>query len=382
VPTTSKNSSRLPTILLTCLAAVAAVGMVTAAGHVPSGKTVTLVLDGRTRTIDTSAFTVAGVLRADHVHVGRHDAVAPSLDTPVESGTRIAVSFGRELTLVVDGQRHTYWTTARTVDSAFVQIGERVQVGAAVSASRSAFISRQGLTVSIATPKTVTLDVGAERPQTLTTTSITVGDLLAAEQVTLDANDTVQPRLSALLSSGLHVTVTRVFTRTRRTVEAVPFATVYRDDATMDSGTTRTERAGVDGSARVTYHERGTNGTVHSKVVVRRVVLREPVSRIELRGTKSVPSGGSGSGGGGTVSGSVWDRIAQCESGGNWSIDSGNGYYGGLQFSSGTWLGYGGGAYAPTANLASRDDQIAIGERVQHAQGWGAWPVCSREAGV
>lgn len=77
------------------------------------------------------------------------------------------------------------------------------------------------------------------------------------------------------------------------------------------------------------------------------------------------------------ASGSTWDQIARCESGGNWSINTGNGYYGGLQFSGGTWRAYGGGAYASTANRASRGQQIAIAERVLSAQGWGAWPSCS-----
>jgi hypothetical protein len=78
----------------------------------------------------------------------------------------------------------------------------------------------------------------------------------------------------------------------------------------------------------------------------------------------------------------VWDRIAQCESGGNWHINTGNGYYGGLQFSAGTWRAYGGTAYAPTADQASRGAQIAVATKVQHAQGWGAWPVCSARAGA
>jgi hypothetical protein len=78
----------------------------------------------------------------------------------------------------------------------------------------------------------------------------------------------------------------------------------------------------------------------------------------------------------------VWDRIAQCESGGNWQINTGNGYYGGLQFSAGTWRAYGGAKYAPTANLASREQQIAIATKVQRASGWGAWPVCSGRAGA
>ncbi|WP_031162375.1 transglycosylase family protein [Streptomyces durhamensis] len=78
----------------------------------------------------------------------------------------------------------------------------------------------------------------------------------------------------------------------------------------------------------------------------------------------------------------VWDRIAQCESGGNWHINTGNGYYGGLQFSAGTWRAYGGTAYAPTADQASQGAQIAVATKVQHAQGWGAWPVCSARAGA
>jgi LysM repeat protein len=78
----------------------------------------------------------------------------------------------------------------------------------------------------------------------------------------------------------------------------------------------------------------------------------------------------------------VWDRIAQCESGGNWHINTGNGYYGGLQFSAGTWRAYGGAAYASTADKASKGAQIAIAGKVQRAQGWGAWPTCSARAGA
>jgi multidrug efflux pump subunit AcrA (membrane-fusion protein) len=73
-----------------------------------------------------------------------------------------------------------------------------------------------------------------------------------------------------------------------------------------------------------------------------------------------------------------WDAVAQCESGGNWSINTGNGYYGGLQFSASTWLAYGGGSYAPRADLATRSEQIAVAEKVLAAQGAGAWPVCGR----
>jgi len=85
----------------------------------------------------------------------------------------------------------------------------------------------------------------------------------------------------------------------------------------------------------------------------------------------NVPAAGQG----------VWDQIAQCESGGNWAINTGNGYSGGLQFSPSTWAAYGG-QYAPDAAQASRDQQIAAAEKVLAAQGWGAWPSCSSKAGL
>jgi hypothetical protein len=75
---------------------------------------------------------------------------------------------------------------------------------------------------------------------------------------------------------------------------------------------------------------------------------------------------------------SEWDRVAACESGGNWGINTGNGYHGGLQFSQGTWSAHGGGEFATSANQATRDQQIAVAERVLATQGRGAWPVCGR----
>jgi nucleoid-associated protein YgaU len=79
---------------------------------------------------------------------------------------------------------------------------------------------------------------------------------------------------------------------------------------------------------------------------------------------------------------STWDRLAACESGGNWQINTGNGFYGGLQFTASTWRAFGGGAYASRADRASRSQQIAIAERVLAGQGWGAWPACSAKLGL
>jgi hypothetical protein len=79
---------------------------------------------------------------------------------------------------------------------------------------------------------------------------------------------------------------------------------------------------------------------------------------------------------------SDWDHLAQCESGGNWGINTGNGFQGGLQFTQSTWQANGGGQYAASANHATREQQIAVAERVLAHQGWGAWPACSARLGL
>jgi resuscitation-promoting factor RpfB len=81
--------------------------------------------------------------------------------------------------------------------------------------------------------------------------------------------------------------------------------------------------------------------------------------------------------------GDVWDRLAKCESGGNWAINTGNGYYGGVQFSEGTWRAYGGDDYAALPHQASREEQIAVASRVRDARGgYGDWPACARKLGL
>jgi LysM repeat protein len=93
-----------------------------------------------------------------------------------------------------------------------------------------------------------------------------------------------------------------------------------------------------------------------------------------VRARSSARSSGSSYAGSG-----VWDRLAACESGGNWGINTGNGYSGGLQFSPGTWRAHGG---SGSAHNASRAEQIRVATRVQRSQGWGAWPACSAKLGL
>lgn len=111
-------------------------------------------------------------------------------------------------------------------------------------------------------------------------------------------------------------------------------------------------------------------------------------SRIN-RASLTVTAGGAGialplitAASAGAAPSEVWEKVAACESSGNWSVNTGNGYYGGLQFSGSTWAAYGGSEFAPRADLATRDQQIAVAERVLDGQGPGAWPTCSVRAGL
>lgn len=110
--------------------------------------------------------------------------------------------------------------------------------------------------------------------------------------------------------------------------------------------------------------------------------VKKAVSSIALSGAAALAVGVISSPLASAAPNSDWDRLAQCESGGNWHINTGNGYYGGLQFSQGTWAAHGGTNYAPSADLATRDQQIAVAEHVLATQGWGAWPACSSSLGL
>jgi resuscitation-promoting factor RpfB len=149
---------------------------------------------------------------------------------------------------------------------------------------------------------------------------------------------------------------------------------VRRQSSALTRGRTKVDRAGVAGVRTVTYRVVRQDGKVTSRTKTASALVRKPVTQVIVVGTKAPKRSSSGGGGSG-----VWDKIAQCESGGNWSINTGNGFYGGLQFSLGTWRAYGG---TGMPNKASKATQIAIARMVQADAGWGAWPACSSKLGL
>jgi uncharacterized protein YabE (DUF348 family) len=339
-------------------------------------KSVNLSVDGKTSTVHAFGSTVGDILDKQDITIGQHDVVAPAPGTAVHDGDKVVVRYGRKLTVTVDGATREYWTTATTVAAALQELGIRAD-SAKLSASRSQALGRQGLALTVTTPKDVVVRVDGKN-LSASSTAATVGDVLAELHVTKDGNDRVKPAVTTALTDGMKVAVQRVTTKDVKATEAVAFKTVKKSDSSLYKDQSKTIRSGSEGAKLVTYRITKVDGKVESKKAVSSKVTEQPVTRIVAVGTKSRPvsttSGGSTSGAGINLArADMWDRIAQCESGGNWHINTGNGYYGGLQFDISSWLANGGADFASRPDLASRAEQITVANRYYAKAGLGPW---------
>lgn len=355
------------------------VGLVAGAvGFAAFDKSVTLSVDGKTSTVHLFGSTVADVLNHQGIKLDSHDIVAPAVSTALADNQKVVVRFGRLLTVTVDGKTQQFWTTSTTVSGALAELGIRAD-SARLSVSRDQPLGRLGLVMSVTTPKNVTVSVDGKTLKA-STTSATVAGLLAELKVTVAPTDRVAPAMTTpITQSGLSVVVGRVTRKTIATTESIAFGTTQRNDSTLYTGTTNTVTAGKAGQEVVNQLQTWVDGKLESVKITGSHVTIAPITQVVAVGTQSRPvqaaaaPGPVSSGGGSSVNATMWDRIAQCESGGNWAINTGNGYYGGLQFDSQTWLGNGGGAFAPRADLASRTQQIAVANTVYAARGLSPW---------
>ncbi|WP_340536842.1 transglycosylase family protein [Nocardioides sp. GXZ039] len=367
------------------LAAFAAIVLVavagTTVGYTAMRKTVTVSVDGEQREVTAMGGTVGDVLESEGIEVGQHDLVAPALDTDVEDGTLINVRYGRELELTVDGVSTTHWVTSTDVASALGEIGTPFQ-NSRLSASRGLEIGRGGAELDVVTPKTLTFALRGGKPVTRTVTALTVAEALRGVDVKLDRHDQTRPARTASIKDGDKIVFTDIRVA-RKSVkgEEIDYETVRRDDDTLTQGETEVETEGRAGARNAVYRVVFRNGEIVKRKLVSAKVTRKPVDAVVRVGTaepepEPEPSSAPNYAGGSTV----WDKLAQCESGGNWAINTGNGYYGGLQFSLPTWQAYGGSGL-PSNN--SREAQIAIAEKVRAATGgYGSWPGCAAKLGL
>ena len=352
-------------------------------------KDITLSVDGAPRQVSTMAGTVGELLKSQHIAINEHDVIAPGTSAKLTDGTVVALQYGRQLEVSVDGDPQSYWTTATNVGEALASLGLETE-GADLSTSRSTWIGREGLSLDIATLKAVTIDAAGHK-RVIKTTGQTVADALAVAKIKVDSNDKLSVRSTARLLDGASFRYTRVDVRKVTQKKKVAHSLVRKNSDTLAKGTTKVDVEGRDGVRTIVLRETRHNGKVKDRKKLSSTITTAPISRVILVGTKVVeskpesspkptsPSKPSSSSSSSTSSDSVWDRLAECESGGNWSINTGNGFYGGLQFTLSTWRAYGG---TGMPHEATREEQIAVAERVQDAQGWGAWPGCTSKLGI
>jgi uncharacterized protein YabE (DUF348 family) len=336
-------------------------------------KAVTITVDGQSRSVGTYADTVGELLEDEGLEPAAHDVVLPAPGQSVDDGDTVVLNRARPLELTVDGVSRQVYVTALSVDEALQQLGYRAD-GLVLSASRSERLPLDGMALTITTPKNVTL-VADGQERVVTTTAATAGDLLAEQGIALSETDRTSLYLNQALLDQMRLQVFRVTVGEVQETSAIAHERVETPDANAFEGDETVTQPGADGEQVATVRVTTVDGVESQRETVSTQVTREPVDELVTVGTKARPAPPA------VASGSVWDQLAQCEAGGNWAINTGNGYYGGLQFLPGTWRAYGG-AGMPHEN--SREQQIAIGQKVVDANGgtFRAWPGCRAKLGL
>ena len=356
-------------------------------------KNVVLDVNGERIELATLSQDVEGALNDAGVEVGENDLVAPAPSQQLASSSEITVRSAKPVALVIDGESQQASTTAETVDELLAQ-SPAVAAGARAEGDGSEPV-RANMTVKVTSPKIVAIDEGGEVTYAAVAAE-TVADVLSQRGIELGEDDTVTPGLDERVSDAQRITIEKKTTDTETEEESYSVDAEYTDDESLAEGEEVVDDPGEDGVKEITREFSKVNGeVVDEKIVDEKVVQEARPAKIRRGVAAPQPAAPApqGSNGGGqqqgpskpapaVAGGSVWDAIAQCESGGDWSINTGNGYSGGLQFAQGTWLGHGGGEFAPQAHLATREQQIAVAERVQASQGWGAWPACTAKLGL
>lgn len=363
-------------VLLVIGAGVAAYGSLS--------KTVTIDVDGRKDTVRTLGTSVGSLLKSQEVST-KGAAVDAKPTAPVSDGDTITVRYAKDVTVAVDGDVTRERLHAATVGDVLDELDVDPAKGASVNAKPATRLDDTASRVIVSNPKKLTVKADAKK-RTVTTAAPTAGEVLEQAGVQVGPADEVRTGKAvgsaALVSPGDPVAVVRISMKdTDRTVRTAP-KVEYRDDDTLDKGEEKVLKKGAPRVEKQQVLVTKANGKVRDTLVLTRTVVAEGATRVVARGTKepepedtavaapeSAPAVGDDS---------VWDRLAQCESGGNWSINTGNGYYGGLQFSAATWKSVGGPGL-PHEN--SREVQIKYAKILQQRSGWGQWG-CSAKVGV
>ena len=260
------------------------VGGMVAWSHVD--KTVSLVVDGQSTQIQTSAATVGDVLAGAGYRVGAHDLLAPASTTSVHNGSEIVLRRGRMLVLTVDGETTDVWTTAPTVADALAQLG--YSTADFTSVSRARRLPLTPTDIALRTPKLVTIKHDGQ-VQEVTTTDATVEQVLSDLSITVGPQDKLTPAGATAVSDDELVILQRITNGQVVRTMSVPYATTTQRDPTQLTGTTQLVNAGKNGEAQVTYAVVYVDGKVVGETKIKTVLVVAPVNRVRKIGTKAAP---------------------------------------------------------------------------------------------
>ena len=370
--------------------------------YIAGQKSVTIAVDGNGEVVTTRAATVGDLLAQQEITLDERDEISLALDAELNDDQVIDIKRNKSIEVSVDGTDRVVHTTGMTVADVVQQLD--LEKGAEISVADDIELVALSESIEIVTPKTVNLKVGTEDKKQVKTTALTVADVLAAEDITLGSDDELNVKVDGELtkdvkdnfevSNKMNLDVIRVEIKTWDETRAISFETKEVKDAKLDKGKTKVETKGKKGERELTLRQETRNGEKGEEEVLKSKVTTEPVAQVVKVGTKKVESTTTNNNSGNNNSNktkststpknisSTWAALAKCESGGNWSINTGNGYYGGLQFSASSWRAVGGTQYAPLPHQATPQQQIAAAEKLRANGGWGHWPSCSRKLGL
>lgn len=365
----NESTSRTPRIAVALMLIVLIAGGIMGTAMY---KNVKIDVDGKVIEVATMRGSVEGILDEQGLDPASGDLVQPAADDGIGDGQTITLHRLKTLTVNVDGQPRELKTTATTVEAALAEV-DLANSANDIEGPTTDQLPVSGGTVNVVLPKKVKLTDGPET-STKDIAAKTVAELLEDTGNPLAPTDEVTPAADTPVTNNMDIKVTRIRTETVTVTEPVAPPENKTDDPNLIKDRKVVKKPGKPGSAEVTYEVTTVNGEETEKKKVDEDVQVEPIAAEIAVGTKpGAPY---------VAPGSVWDRLAQCEATGNWAINTGNGFYGGVQFDQNTWDRWGGQEYAPRADLATREEQIAIATKTQAAQGWGAWPSCSSKLGL
>lgn len=370
------NSRSLPLRMATGgVLGTLAVGGVVAVG---AQKDITLDVNGETTELATFAGDVNAALEAAGVNVGGEDVVYPALSEQVSDGDSITVRTAKPVAVTIDGVEKQLSSTELTVSDLLGGL-DGIAPGASITSGSKTVKEdetvTEGMNLEVTSPKIIKISDGGSVSYA-SVAAKTVEDVLEARGISVGKDDRVSPALDTPVKAGTAITVDRVEISEEEKTEDFDAPADFVDDPELEEGTEEVREEGTPGSRTVTRKIVKVNGKEESNEIIKEDVRNEAVAAVIARGTKPKSTAPA------VAEGSVWDALAQCEATGNWSINTGNGFSGGLQFTPSTWAAFGGTEYAPQAWQASREQQIAVAQKVQAAQGWGAWPACTSKLGL